>query len=80
MLRLTPPPASTAFYKNTKLKLPNSLEQALHALHQDATFTRAFGTDFVDSFTQIKRQKLAPTTQLMTKPRGSDANTLAAFN
>ncbi len=57
--QLTAPPASTSPCESANFKLPTSLGQALDALRQDATFAHALGTDFVDCFTQIKRQEIA---------------------
>ncbi len=56
--QLRAPPASDAPYDDRHDKLPTSLGEALDALQADAVLVNGFGNNFVNYFSQIKRQEL----------------------
>ena len=56
--QLPAPQATNAPYAETAEKLPTSLPQALQALHDDAVFGEAFGSDFIRIFDRIKQAEI----------------------
>ena len=57
--RLAPPPEVGAPYAGAGAALPTSLGEALDALGDDETMTRAFTPQVIDWFTRIKRFEIA---------------------
>jgi glutamine synthetase len=56
--QLLAPPATDAPYAETADKLPTSLPDALQALHDDAVFCEAFGSDFIRVFDRVKQAEI----------------------
>lgn len=56
---MQPPAGTDAPYADHALMLPTSLEAGLDALNADTTLASALGQDFVQYFTQVKRQEAA---------------------
>jgi glutamine synthetase len=52
------PAATNAPYASADARLPTSLGEALEALAKDEVLSAAFGTAFIDYFTQVKRSEL----------------------
>jgi glutamine synthetase len=57
--KLAAPPACESPYSAAADKLPTSLADALQALQADTALCSAFGQDFINYFSHIKRQEMA---------------------
>jgi glutamine synthetase len=56
---LDPGPSADTPYEAALPHLPRSLEEALAALRQDASFAESFGRSFIDYYLRIKEFELA---------------------